>query len=235
MKLTTHGRYLHKVTRYWVINMYLVAEEDGLTLIDTGASGSTDGILEAAQALRQPIRRVTLTHAHADHAGSLDALRAALPQAEFVLPERTAFFLAGDTRLLDGEAQAPLKGSFIQARTQADRLLLPGDKLGSLRVIAAPGHSPDQVAFLDEREGTLIAGDAYQTQGGTAVSGVLRWRFPLPALATWHLPTAVETARALAALDPARLAVGHGAVLEGPRVAMASAIAEAEERLHGQA
>ena len=40
MKATTHGDYLTKVTRLWVVNMYLVREEDGLTLIDSGFSGS---------------------------------------------------------------------------------------------------------------------------------------------------------------------------------------------------
>lgn len=50
-------------------------------------------------------------------------------------------------------------------------------------MVAAPGHTPDQIAFFDERDRTLIAGDAFQTQGGTAVSGVMRKRFPFPAMA----------------------------------------------------
>ncbi len=52
-------------------------------------------------------------------------------------------------------------------------------------------------------------------------------RFPLPALATWHRPTALATARALRALDPARLAVGHGRTVESPGAAMDAAIARA--------
>ena len=52
-------------------------------------------------------------------------------------------------------------------------------------------------------------------------------RFPLPALATWHKPTALATARALRALDPARLAPGHGRVVEAPGAAMDEAIAKA--------
>jgi hypothetical protein len=50
-------------------------------------------------------------------------------------------------------------------------------------------------------------------------------RFPLPAMSTWHRPTALETARALRALDPARLAAGHGKVVEAPGAAMDRAIA----------
>ena len=49
--------------------------------------------------------------------------------------------------------------------------------------------------------------------------------FPLPTLATWHRPTALESARALRALDPARLAPGHGGVVESPGAAMDAAIA----------
>jgi glyoxylase-like metal-dependent hydrolase (beta-lactamase superfamily II) len=235
MKAETYGDYLVKLTRLWMVNIYLVKEEDGLTVIDSGISGSAGGILDAAKQLGMPVKRITLTHAHVDHAGSLDALRDALPDAELALPERTAVFLGGDMRLLPGEPQAELQGGFVTAEAAADRTFKPGEMLGSLRVIAAPGHSPDQVAYLDERDGTLIAGDAFQTLGGFAVSGVMRWRFPMPAMATWHLPTAVQTARSLAALEPARLAVGHGSVLENPGRAIAAGIKEAEAKLNGQA
>jgi hypothetical protein len=40
----------------------------------------------------------------------------------------------------------------------------------------------------------------------------------------------VRTARELRALDPARLAVGHGRVVESPAAAMDAAIARAEGR-----
>ena len=233
MKIETYGDNLIKLTRMWVVNMYFVKEEDGLTLIDNGMSGSAKGIIEAAAQINQPIRRITVTHAHVDHAASLDALREALPEAQLVLPERTAVFLAGDTTLLPDEP-VPLKGSFVTAEAKPDQIIAPGDYLGSLRVIAAPGHSPDQVAFYDERDGTLIAGDAFQTLGGFAVSGVMRWRFPLPAMATWHMPTAVKTAHTLADLQPTRLAVGHGSVLENPGQAIEAGIIEAQSKINAQ-
>jgi hypothetical protein len=46
-------------------------------------------------------------------------------------------------------------------------------------------------------------------------------------MATWDRPTALRTAEALRALDPARLAVGHGDVVESPVPAMDAAIARA--------
>jgi glyoxylase-like metal-dependent hydrolase (beta-lactamase superfamily II) len=229
MKVMKHGENLWQLTRLWAFNSYLVRETDGLTVVDTNMSGSGKGILEAAATIGLPIRRVTLTHAHGDHAGSLDEVVGELAGAdlEVALTERTAEFLEGKLELRREEPQTPLRGGFVVRVTRPTRLLRPGDMVGSLRVVAAPGHSPDQIAFLDERDGTLIAGDAFQTQGGMAVAGVRRWLFPFPALATWHLRTALEAAIALRGLNPARLAVGHGRVLENPLAMMEGAIGEA--------
>jgi hypothetical protein len=46
-------------------------------------------------------------------------------------------------------------------------------------------------------------------------------------MATWHGPTAVESARKLRALEPSRLAVGHGKLLDDPLEEMDRAIAAA--------
>lgn len=234
MKLHKETGNLYRLSGFLPINIYLVREGDGLTVIDTGMGGNGRKILEAAQSLNAPITNITLTHAHGDHAGSLDELRALLPNAEVALTARTQQFLQGNRDLLPGEPQDLLRGGWVDAATKATRLLQPGDHLGSLRIIAAPGHTPDQIAFYDERDGTLIAGDAYQTQGGIAVSGIKRWLFPLPAFATWNLPTALETAVALYDLNPTRLATGHGDVLESPLSKMEKAIREAEKKVNGK-
>lgn len=234
MNISQHGKNLYKLTRFWVMNCYLVREADGLTLIDSGIPGGAADIFAAAQQIGLPITRVALTHAHGDHVGSLDAVSAQLPEAEIALTERTTRFLSGDLSLDPAEPQAKLRGGFQPCTTRPTRLIVPGDKVGSLRVIATPGHTPDHIAFYDERDGSLIAGDAFQTQGGIAVAGQMRWLFPLPALATWHKPTAAESARRLLELNPSRLAVGHGKVMEQPQAAMRQAVAQAERNLHGQ-
>jgi len=233
MKITQHGTNPWQLTRLLAFNCYLIRENDGLTLIDTGLQGSADDILRAASSIGLPITRVALTHAHTDHVGSLDEVVARLPGVEVAFTPRTTEFLRGNVTLVPGEPKAKLRGGFVQRSTQATRLIQPGDYVGSLRVVASPGHSPDHVAFYDERDGTLIAGDAFQTQGGVAVAGVIRLLFPFPGMATWHLPTALESAVALRQLEPARLAVGHGPVLENPLAQMDRAIAAAEERVHG--
>jgi glyoxylase-like metal-dependent hydrolase (beta-lactamase superfamily II) len=231
MKVTTHGNYLIQLTRLGAFNCFLVREDDGFTLVDTGLAGSAKDILEAARQHGTPIVRIALTHAHVDHVGSLDALRDELPDAEVVITARDARFLAGERSLDLGEPQDKLRGGYVTCKTRPTRTLAHGDRVGSLEVIAAPGHTPGHAAFLDTRDRTLIAGDAFQTQGGIAVSGILRPLFPFPALATWHKPTALKSAHLLCALEPARLAVGHGRVLTDPVPAMQRAIAVATEKI----
>jgi len=216
---------VNRIAKFGFVNAYLVAEDDGLTLVDTMLPRSEKQILAAAERLGAPIVRIALTHAHGDHIGSLDALAAALPGAEVLISTRDARLLAKDMSLDPGEPQDKLRGDYRGAATRPTRTVEPGERIGSLEVVAAPGHTPGQVAFLDTRDRTLYAADAYSTLGGVATTAKANWRFPLPALATWHKPTALETAKALRALDPARLAPGHGKVVEAPGAAMDRAIA----------
>src|SRR5688572_14093654 len=216
---------INRIAQFGFVNAYLVQEDDGLTLVDTLARGGHKRILAAAATLGAPIVRIALTHAHGDHIGSLDKLAAALPGVEVLISGRDARLLRKDKTLDPDEPQSKLKGSFPGAQTAPTATFSAGDRVGSLEVHAAPGHTPGQVAFLDPRDGTLYCADAYSTLGGVATTAKPNPRFPLPALATWHRPTALESAKAMRALDPQRLAPGHGKVVESPGAAMDRAIA----------
>jgi glyoxylase-like metal-dependent hydrolase (beta-lactamase superfamily II) len=227
VKSSRHGEHLIKLTRLGCVNCFLVREDDGFTLVDTNLSKSGDDILAAADEAGGAVRRIALTHAHGDHVGSVEELHGLLPDAEVLISERDARFLRGDMSLDPGEPQDKLRGNYVKVDVEPTRLLHPGERVGSLEVVASPGHTPGHVAYRDTRDGTLVAGDAYQTLGGIAVSGKIRPLFPFPALATWHKPTALDSASTLRELQASRLAVGHGNVLESPTAAMDGAIADA--------
>ena len=212
-----------RVCRFGMVNAYLVEEDDGLTVVDTMLPRSAKPILDAAAG--RPIRRIALTHAHGDHIGSLDALAAELPGVEVLISGRDARLLAKDKTLDPGEEKGKLRGSYPGAKTRPTRTVESGERIGSLDVIASPGHTPGHLAFLDTRDGTLYCGDVYSTIGGVATTARANPRFPLPGLATWHRPTVLESAKALRALEPTRLAPGHGKVVESPAAAMDAAIA----------
>ena len=218
---------LIRIRRLGIVNAYLVREDDGLTLVDTMLPRSSKAILGAAERLGAPIVRIALTHAHGDHVGSLDDLAAALPGVDVLISARDARLLAKDMSLDPGEPDDKLRGSYPGAQTRPTRTFEPGETVGSLEVIASPGHTPGHVSFLDRRDGTLLAGDAYSTLGGTATPARPNPRFPLVYFATWHRPTALESARALRALDPKRLAPGHGPIVDAPGAAMDRAIEKA--------
>jgi len=229
--LITQVGSLYQLTflpRAFPVNCYFVEEDDGLTLIDAAMPFSAKGILTAAERIGKPIRRILLTHAHGDHCGALDALKAALPKdVPVMISARDARLLAGDRTLDQGEPNLPLKGDVPKPgaiSTKPDRLLTDGDMIGSLLAVHAPGHTPGMMAFYDQRSGALIAGDAFQTRAGIAVSGQIRPLFPFPAFATWSKELSLQTAQKLIRLRPTLLAVGHGRMLKDPVPAMERAI-----------
>jgi glyoxylase-like metal-dependent hydrolase (beta-lactamase superfamily II) len=218
-----------RISRFGFVNAYLVREDDGLTLVDTMLPRSAKAILRAADELGAPIVRIALTHAHGDHIGSLDALAAALPGVEVLISQRDERLLRKDMSLDPGEPQRKPRGSLPGAKTRPTRTLTAGEMVGSLEVVAAPGHTPGHVAYLDRRDGTLFCGDAYTTLGGVATTDKVRLPFPLASMATWDPATELESARALSALAPKRLAPGHGKIVDAPVSAMEAAIAKASE------
>jgi glyoxylase-like metal-dependent hydrolase (beta-lactamase superfamily II) len=213
-----------RISRLGFVNCYLVFEEDGLTLVDTMLPRSAKKIMSVVQGVGLPLRRIALTHAHGDHVGSLDELHGLVPEAEVIISARDARLLAKDMSLDPDEPQAKLRGSYPGASTTPSRTVAEGDVIGSLRVVASPGHTPGHVALFDTRDRTLFCGDAFTTMGGVATSAKARPLFPFAVVATWDKPTELESARGLCELQPARLAPGHGNIIDSPLPAMKAAV-----------
>ena len=223
MNIVRESDNLYRLTRLGMVNCFLVRESDGLTLLDTGLPGSAKDIIRAAHKLGGTIRAIALTRAHFDHVGSVDEILATLPDAKFLVGDREARFLSGDRTLLPGESGKKLFG-FSRVAASPTALIKAGDKIGSLRTVSSPGHTPGHISFLDSRDGSLIVGDAFVTQTGVTAAGVFKLYFPFAALFSWNGTLAAESASDLTALSPSLLAVGHGKSVKSPVTEMERAV-----------
>lgn len=235
MKQIRLSPHIVQLTHFGIMNCFLVEEPDGLTLVDTGMKGCARAIHRAVRSANLPLRRILLTHSHADHIGSLDDVTHVVSGMDVAIGRREVSLFEGEFALQPGEPAEKIRGSFVKRQTTPSTLLEEGDHYGSLEVIATPGHTPGHLAFLDHRTGTILAGDAVASIGGLRVVGDCSKLFPLPDFGTWHKPTALASARKMADIGALNLGMGHGKPLIGNATeGLREAIRHAEQTYAGK-
>lgn len=209
--------------------VYAWRDEDGVTLVDAGAAGSGPALRAAlAEAGIAPgdVRRLVLTHWHADHTGGAAEIAA-----------------WGDVEVLAGAADAPViraagegappdlspaerelwvrvtAGGLPPAPPcRVDRELVDGDELeitGGARVLAVPGHTEGSVALHLTGPRVLFTGDAVAESDGGLLLG------PFNA----DRDGALESYRRLGRVDADVACFGHGRPVVGGAGAVLAAAA----------
>ena len=172
-------------------------------LVDSGSSRFSRQTLSEAR--RFGIQTILLTHAHEDHMGGASLISETLGAQCLAHPDaipalsnpgtlkmhRYRKFLFGVPRACRAKS-LEVGGHFVSEGAR-------------LRVIHAPGHSPDHVVFFDEEKGWLFGGDAFIPTRDKVFFGVGC------DLASW-----IETLRSLSQLKPTLMFTGMGVISRRP-------------------
>ncbi|MBL8045015.1 MAG: MBL fold metallo-hydrolase [Anaerolineales bacterium] len=162
-----------------VANVFIVAADGGLTVVDTGLPFSHKRILNYVGQLGfapADVQHILITHADRDHMGGAFRLRQATGARVYAgAMESEAMAHGQETRRLRLKwyhrlAFKILRPMFARVQTiQPDVIANDGDVLpllGGLHVLATPGHTPGHISFYVPALGYLFAGDSLRTVGG---------------------------------------------------------------------
>lgn len=227
------------------VNWVLVADAGGVTLVDTGFPRDLPRVLSSVERIGRSlgdVAAVVLTHAHPDHIGSAERLRAdrgfpvrlldtEVPHAKGQVIEQISALqilrAAWRPSVLLWALRIAGKGGLrIDRLTQAQPFEagpVPLDVPGHLMPVPTPGHTSGHCAFHLPERGVLLAGDALMTAHPTG-----RTTGPqlLPAMFNHDDEAALASLHALAALSADVVVPGHGPAYRGsPASAVEQAIA----------
>jgi glyoxylase-like metal-dependent hydrolase (beta-lactamase superfamily II) len=143
---------------------YLVLGSE-ICLIDSGVQNSHNLIFDYLRSLgrkREDISLLVLTHAHPDHIGAAQAIKAATKCT--VAAHQGAQAWIEDVEQQFNERPVPGFHDLVGGSTSVDRLLQDGEVIDlgtvSLQVIFTPGHAQGSISLYCKEEGVLLSGDA---------------------------------------------------------------------------
>lgn len=148
------------------INVLLIEDEDGWTLVDTGVGSSANRIRSAVEALGSgpaDLKRIFLTHQHDDHVGGLKNVLEWAPDVEVSAPEHEAAVISGK-RGFDPQSSPVMRHLASNAKppgVSVGRIVREGEEVAGFRVISTPGHTLGHVSLLREEDGLLFTADAF--------------------------------------------------------------------------
>ena len=163
-----------------IANSYILAETEGLTIIDTGMRFSEKRILEYIASLGRSagdVRRILITHADLDHYGCLAALQKASGACTYAGRLEAAAMAKGQSsRPVERSINTALQRFLIAIFSrlikpipiQVDEILAEGQVLpvlGGLQVVETPGHSPGHLSYFVPSAGILFCGDSMRSDG----------------------------------------------------------------------
>jgi len=203
------------------MNVYLIEDDGGVVVFDTGISAMHRAVVTAAVKLGG-IRRVVLSHADWDHRGGAAGISAPIvchpaerSAAESPSPFRDYWDLSRLSRM--GRLAYPrLVRAWDGGAVQIAGTIEEGDEVAGFKVVHFPGHAPGLIGLFREEDRLALVSDClYTINPETGLRQEAR--VPHPAL---NLDTdqARDSIRKLATLRPSVVWAGHANPVAGDDV-----------------
>jgi glyoxylase-like metal-dependent hydrolase (beta-lactamase superfamily II) len=216
------------------VNVYFIQDREatGWVMVDAGLKTTADKakklVAEVFGKGSKP-RAIIMTHAHFDHRGSLIELA-----EEWGVPvyshHKERPYLTGQASYppadpsVGGGMMSLLSFTYPKGPINAESYLreLPADgvidELEDWQWIHTPGHTPGHISLFREKDGVLIAGDAFVTtmqESLLAVATQKKFVCGPPKYFTPDWGAAARSVKKLAALEPNVITTGHGHAMYG--------------------
>jgi glyoxylase-like metal-dependent hydrolase (beta-lactamase superfamily II) len=178
------------------VRCFVVADAGVVVLVDTCTPGSSEAIgaaLARVGAAWSDVTDVVLTHSHFDHTGGLTE------SAE----------LASEATIWAGAQDAPAIPTIGSRSVQP---LAEGDRVGNLRVLHTPGHTPGHVSLLHDGASILFIGDLVGSAEGALSFG--------PSAFTADPALSRQSLRRIVDLQTDRVLFSHGGEVSDPGAAI---------------
>lgn len=216
------------------VNVYIIQDREatGWVMVDAGLKSTADKVRKLVAETfgkgSKP-RAIIMTHAHFDHRGSLIELA-----EEWGVPvychHKEVPYLTGQASYpppdpsVGGGMMALMSFVYPKGPINAESYLreLPADgkidELEDWEWIHTPGHTPGHISLFREKDGVLVAGDAFVTtmqESLIAVATQKKFVCGPPKYFTPDWGAAARSVKKLAALEPNVITTGHGHAMYG--------------------
>ena len=216
------------------VNVYIIQDREatGWVMVDAGLKTTASKVKALVDELfgkSSTPRAIIMTHGHFDHRGSLIELA-----EEWGVPvychHQERPYLTGQASYppadpsVGGGAMTLLSFAYPKKPIDASEYLkeLPEDgsieELEDWKWIHTPGHTPGHVSLFREKDGVMIAGDAFVTTMQESILAVASQKKIMSGPPKYFTPdwgAAARSVKQLASMEPNVIATGHGQSMYG--------------------
>ena len=201
-------------------NIYLLQDGEGLTLFESGSAGMARAI-QAAASERGGIKRIVLSHAHADHRGGASRLGAPVlchPDERSDVEGDGGLNYFDFSKVGNPVVRALAPGTIKRmdgGPLKVEDTISEGDVVAGFQILHLPGHAPGLIGLWREADRLAIVSDAVFVFNPFTASGRPGPARIAPAPVRPDPDAARASVRRIAELDPASVWLGHYGPLTG--------------------